>query len=518
MTIDLESLLTSPAAFGLERATPVQRAACRAIDGLPLEELAHDAQVQQAFGGIEAIRALPTTRPKEFILLAATRTAKSMIAAATELRAALTVDISELMPGEIPRAVVVSLTMDNARATFDHLKGTMMARPSLRPLLLEEPKTDSMLVRSQCGRPVEVAVVPLSRAGGSLVSRWLVGAIFDEAPRMIGEEDGVKNLSDARANAVGRLLPGAQMGTIGSPWAPYGPVYELVHEYFGKPSERLVVVRGTGPMLNPAWWTPERCEALKVTDPLTYRTDVLGEFADSEWSLISSIELDAVERRQLVLPPQQGQHYVATMDPATRGNAWTLTVGTRDSSGKLIVVLAKQWLGSKSAPLSPEAVLTEAASILRPYRVIHVCSDQFAVDAIRDLARQVGLQILERAWDAERKLELFEKLRLLISRRQIELPADPKVRGDLLMVAKRVTRASVAIELPKTTDGRHCDYAAAIAMMCGEFCPLPDVVQSEEEAIAARMARRVQHNDPLREIEASCGIDPYDALSRALEE
>jgi hypothetical protein len=51
---------------------------------------------------------------------------------------------------------------------------------------------------------------------------------------MAGQEDGVVNLDDARSAVLGRILPGSQLLYIGSPWAPFGPVYSMVQEFWGK--------------------------------------------------------------------------------------------------------------------------------------------------------------------------------------------------------------------------------------------------------------------------------------------
>ncbi len=50
----------------------------------------------------------------------------------------------------------------------------------------------------------------------------------------------------------------------------------------------------------------------------------------------------------------------------------------------------------------------------------------------------------------------------------LELPDDPMVRADLLSVRKRVTMNGLAIELPRTADGRHADYAPALALVASK--------------------------------------------------
>ena len=83
----LELLLTSHHYFGLETATPVQRAVCRAIDGLPLGELWKDRDVRAAFGNCKPPSGLGRVlAPLELLLLAGIRSAKSLIAAACAFR------------------------------------------------------------------------------------------------------------------------------------------------------------------------------------------------------------------------------------------------------------------------------------------------------------------------------------------------------------------------------------------------------------------------------------------------
>lgn len=465
-TFTLESLLVHPEAFGLTTASPLQRAVCRIADGLPLGDLATQADVVQAIGDVAA---LPMSRPAELLVLSGIRTGKSLLAAALAVRAALTCDLSRLRPGETARVSVLSLTVDLGRVVFDHAAATVAARPALRGLMVGEPTSDTVNLRHPSGRIVEVKVVAGARAGASLVARWSAGCIFDEAPRMNGEDDGIVNYDDARRAVLGRLLPGAQLVAIGSPWAPRGPVYEAVQEHHGKPTARLVVVRAPAYAMNPMWWTRERCEALRAQDDHAFRTDVLAEFADAEAALISSAEIDRATRKgALVIGRQAGHHYVSAMDPGTRGNAWTLVVLVRrqcaDRKIRTCVVLARQWQGSKTAPLDPDKVLAEIAALAKLYGVPGVWTDQLAADFVRSIAQRHGLAVWPEAIGAANKVALFESLRMRLADDGLEIPDDPIVRADLLSIRKRVTMNGIAIELPRTADGRHADYAPALAL------------------------------------------------------
>ena len=466
MKLTLEKLLTSPHAFGLASASPLQRAICRIADGLPLGDLAAHPDVVAAVGDVAS---LTNTQPGELGILSGIRTGKSLLAAALAVRATQTCDISRLGPGETARVSVVSLTTDLAKVILDHVVGNVQAKPALKALLIGEPTSDSLMLKHPSGRAVEIKIVAGARAGSSLVARWSAGCIFDEAPRMVGADDGVVNFDDARRSVLGRLLDGAQLVWIGSPWAPFGPIYEATIEHWKKPTAHLVIVRAPAPAMNPVYWTSARVESLRQKDAQTHRTDVLAEFCDAESSLFSSTEIDTATRaRPLELQREPGHQYVAAMDPATRGNAWTLVIATKRRVGlavKSVVVLARQWIGSKASPLSPAAVLAEIAELCKSYGIDCVATDQYSGDALRDIAYRHELYLHIVTVTAANKLESFESMRTRIADDAVELSPEPQLRADLLSVRKRITQSGVAIDLPRTADGRHCDYAPALALV-----------------------------------------------------
>lgn len=476
MMIQTEQLLISRDGFGIVTATPAQRAACRILDGRPLADLADHPDVLALIGGADALTSLPSERglqPQELVFLAAIRSAKTIIACAAALRATQTVDVSKLGPGEVPRVSLISLRLDQAAVAHGLLLETMRVSKVLRALLLEE-SADSLLVRHPSGRAIEIATVAGSKAGGTLVARWSAGLIADEAPRMSGADDAVVNLDDARTAILGRLLPGAQALYIGSPWAPYGPVYELVDQHWAKPTDHMVVLRGTGPALNPSWWTPARCARLEAQDATAYRTDVLGEFADPESGLLNPVAVYRSTRdRPLDLPREEGAFYFAAVDPAegaATANAWSLVVvqrlleerpATEETPScqvsRFRVALVREWRG-----LSPARCWSEIAEACRVYGISSVRTDQYAASANADLARLVGLTLEVDRTTGPSKLEDFTNLATLLHNDRIELSPDPVLRRDLLSVKKRVTQAGATIVLPRTSDGRHCDSAPAL--------------------------------------------------------
>ena len=483
MAVTLEQLLTHAKAFALATATPVQRAICRVADGLPLGELADDAMVQRALGGDDAARATPASMPKELYVVAAIRCGKSLLAGALAVRAALTCDLEGLGRHEVARVSIVSLDLDKAQVVLEHLMGALY-RPALRPLVVGTPKAQSVRLRRADGRAVEIKVVAGKRAGGSLVSRWSAGAIFDEAPRMQGEADGVVNFDDARRAVLGRLRPGAQLVAVGSPWAPRGPIFEAVRDSWGRPTPQMVVVRATGPEMNPFVWTPAAVEELRQVDEGAYRTDVLGEFADPETSFFAEAELRAATRDVPLMRVREPRiSYGAAMDPATRSNAWTLVVvgkipGEDETQDRYFVAFARQWQGSKLKPLKAREVFADMAEDLGRYGVSEVYTDQWSADLIAEIGEMAGITVTQDDATSAEKAKRWLDFKTRVLGGRVELAPEPMLRADLLSVRKRLTPDGMRFELPVTRDGRHADYAPAVVLAVEKAAAEPSWVHS----------------------------------------
>ena len=509
--ITLERLFTSRDGFGIENATNVQRAICRASDGIDLGDLWNDADVRTAFGGVRPLLGMP----KEMVILGAERGGKSMIVAAASVRASQNCDVSKLSSGDVPRVPVVSTDMDAAKATFNHISLNVKQRPLLRQLLIKEPTDDSVWLRHPTGVPVEVKVVPLAKHASTLVSRWFATVVFDEATRMANASGGVKNLDEARRAVRARVLRGGQILDIGSPYAPMGPIHDLVKKCFGKPTPQCLVVKAPGPVMNPVHYTPEFCEYLRTSDEPSWRINVLCEFLDSEEAFFSSVEIErAIRELPLVLPPDDRLQYVAMMDPATRGNGWTLTIGTCTGFGGpggampvYKIALARQWIGSKASPLNADHVFGEIASVCTEYGVSHLITDQYAVDLLAVIAERHGLTLQSVNYNTEQFLEMCETLKLIISNGCLELPPEPMLRSDLVSTQKRATMAGHRVKLARTADGRHGDYVPPLAL----FAAHPPMPPLSDELGGDRRLKRA-----LAEVDDAKNKDQWETIASRL--
>lgn len=480
----LEDVLESPRGYGLgNKLTPLQRAVCRVIEGEPLGELKGHPHVKAAIGNVSAVEG---TRPKKVALCAGIRTFKSMVAAAVGIRAPQVVDTSPMLAGEGARFSVVSTTKQNARKVLSHALSLVHGKNKAEHMLAQEPAADSLTLRHREQREFTFSVVHGGRAGAGLVTDWSCGVVFDEAARMLSSNDGVINLDDGIDAVEGRLLPGAQMFLLSSPWAPFGTFYEWVTGHHLKPTPDLVVVWAEAPWLNPGWWTEERCAEMKRGNAEAYLTDVLAKFRTPEESIFSDAIVDPARRQgPWDLPPQRGYTYSAAMDPATRRNAWTVVIVTKDT--KVRVAFAHQWIAQAGVPLRPKVVFGEIATALEPYGVNTVITDQWSIDALRDIAleaktekgRPWPIYLIEENLNAQQKNDAYGKIKTLLEEGHYELHPDPLLRDDLIRVKRRTTQNAVAIVLPITNDGRHCDFAPPLALASAPF--LPEATKPEAE-------------------------------------
>lgn len=488
----LEELVTSLDGFGLDTATPVQRAWCWVLqDNSIPDHLWAVPEVQQTF---DNVRPMPRGSfvSREVLLLAGVRGAKTLICAAACVWFAIKCDLSQgpgkyLKRGERPRVSLVSARLSNAQEAFNYIRGALAEQPKLMPLLHGEPRKDSLTVRHPSGRLIDIKVVAMSaKQGVNLVSRWCAGVLFDEAPRMVADDaDGKVNLDGMVRGVRARMLAGAPIMYIGSPVGAVGYVYNLFIQNFGKSPNRVTVGRARGSWLNPVHWTPERIEALR-SNPQTYDdylTDELAQFRDVEAQMFTHAGVAQCTREgPLIIAPEAGRTYTAVMDPATRGNAWTLLVAESEDNVRFRVCLAMEWVGSKMAPLSPRTVFDLVKQAVAPYRVATVGTDQWAIDPLRDLARDVGLELSPAPFSKVNKTKRYLAVKFRVESGLLELPPVENMRNDLLSVKQIIKgNGDVDVRLPESADGRHCDFAAGLALLCGGYIEESDVEAYKRE-------------------------------------
>ena len=510
----LEQLFTSPDGFGIVHPSPLQLAICRVIDGEPLGDCWDDPDVRVAFNQV-----LPCQSPEELLIISGIRSGKSLMAAALGVHMTQTCVLEgyegiPLGPGETPRVAIQSVRTKSAGAIYEHITGNVQKSTFLRTLLVKPPTADSVVLRHPSGRPVEINIVAGARAGANLLSFWFAGALFDECARMLGEEEGVINLEDSRAAVRFRLLKGARCVYITSPYEPRGMIYDWKSRYWGKPGSVFVVVAPSNVMC-PALWPPERVRKAYEEDADLAAVDLGASFRNPEVNLFPKTLCERYARQEpIALPHEEGCEYTAAMDPATRGNAWTLVVVTK-KDGKIKVALAREWLGTTENPLDPLVVLKEVKACLGDYGLNYFTTDQWAADFLRRLALDIGLGMLQEDFRGAGRTDIYLSFARRLEAGLVELPPIPQLLDDLASVKRRpLADGGIKIVLPKPrTGGRHSDFAPALVTAAQRYLsePIPER-EPGEDADLPPMSPEEEHEafEPWRLFEIENGLAPEE--------
>jgi hypothetical protein len=158
--------------------------------------------------------------------------------------------------------------------------------------------------------------------------------------------------------------------------------------------------------------------------------------------------------------PERKADYGAAVDVGK--NRWTLVLceayEARDDHPQFRVALAEEFQTA-----NPEDAWRDIATAVRRYDVRRCVVDQYAAGESAAIARRYDLDLTEKPWSASNRLEAFTNLATLLHSDRLELAPERTMLRDLRSVKKRATQAGYTIVLPQTSDGRHCDFAPALA-------------------------------------------------------
>lgn len=522
----LEELVTGPR-YGNLDASPVQRAICRLAVGADAGAIG-DPELETYFGSLRW-RA-PLAPPAGVCLVCGIRGGKTRLAAAAVVWGALTAELDGVEDYEDVAAVVVGPTMKQAKKTFRQVLG-LLRRPGLAGLIVGEPTSDTVRIRRPDGREVSIVVVAPGAGGEGLRGSWLAALVIEEAAYWRSEVTGaVVNAEETLDAAEGRLLPGAQQWVISSPRGPAGLLHTIWKTHFGAPGDvgpdgliPWLVVHAPTRALNPTF-SAAKIEAARAKNADKAAREHDAVFVEDDTALFSAVDLDACVRMAPAdLPRVPGLRYVASIDPAARLNAFTLTIGaattravqvpapfvpgvepkppTVEARRHVVVAAVRQWIPKPGQPVDLEGTFVAIAQVCAQYGVTTLRTDGWSADSLRALARRYGLALVACGWTSDQWLEAYEELRVLTNTRTIDLPPDPYVRFDLLAARRRTRGSKVHVHLPTTPDGRHCDYAPGLALVAGSGGvggPLPAEVPETPEDRRAREIREIEERHMAR--------------------
>jgi hypothetical protein len=393
----------------------------------------------------------PPKSPTEVWTIAGRRSGKSRMASLVGVYLACFHDYTPyLAPGE--RATVMILARDRVQAgvIMRYIKGMLNDVPLLRRMV-----TAMRAEEIELNNQVSIAIYTCQY--GAIRGQTLAAAICDE----IGfwQVDGVNPDREILAALRPALstIPGSKLLCLSTPYSRQGELYEMFRAHYGHWKERadLLIWRAPTTIMNPTLATSV-IEQSRSRDPLAAKSEWDAEFRDD---VSNCFDTDLIEsctvKKRTSLPPVRGVQYVAFVDPSGgKSDSFTLAVGHRDTSGKVIIDLLDGW----KAPFSPNTVVTEVVQRLSLYGVRIVTGDRYAGQWPSEAFSHHGVRY--RLCDVS-KSELYLSLIPVLSSAAIELPDHKEFRYQLGRLERRVmTSGRDVVDHPSTG---HDDLANAVA-------------------------------------------------------
>ena len=186
-------------------------------------------------------------------------------------------------------------------------------------------------------------------------------------------------------------MTGGRLIALSSPYVADGLLFELHQAHYGNAGDAVLFWQSDGPSMNPALDRGYLAQLEKL-DPAAYAAEVRGEFLKDTAALVDEHAIAAaIDEGVSVRPPSPGVRYVAFLDlasgTAAHGDAAAVAVAHQERDGTTLLDAVRVW----PPPFRPQDIATEAAALLRPYRVATVAADRWALGLSAELLRGAGL-------------------------------------------------------------------------------------------------------------------------------
>lgn len=377
-----------------------------------------------------------------------------------------------LVPGERGRLIYSAYNQKQASVALGYATALFTELP-LFAQLVEDVSKETISLTNRIDLEVRAAT------WRGLRSITAIGAIFDELAFFHSDEFSA-NADREILNALRPALAttGGPLIAISSPFGKHGEVYRAVENYHTPDADPLILVaRGASRDFNPS--LPQRVvDRALERDPVSARSEYLGEFRDTEAAFIDAQTVAAciaagVEAR----PPRRNAAtsepiiYHAFVDPSGgRSDAMTLAIGhderRRSNLGPLAErkerdVIVLDCVIEKKPPFRPEHVVMDFAAALQSYGIGSVTGDNFAAQWVVDAFQRHGIRYMRSRLN---RSELYLNFLPLLTDRSVELLDHPGLADELTGLQRRVT--SGGREAVDHKSGGHDDIANAVAGAC----------------------------------------------------
>ncbi len=419
------------------------RAFLCALFALPMSE-AQLATYQQC----SARQDPPTAQATEAWLVVGRRGGKSFTLALVAVFLAAFKDWRPYLgPGERATVMVIAENRRQARVILRFIKGIIADVPMLAATV-EAIRQETIDLNTRI--TIEVHTANFRAVRGYTI----VAALLDELAFWQGEDSANPDFEVINAIKPAMMtVPGSMLLCASSPYARKGALWETYHRYFGHAGGPLIWQAPTRTM-NPC--LPQSLiDAEYDKDPVSAAAEYGAEFRTDLEAYISREAVEAcVEWGVHERPPMDGVQYNGFVD-VSGGGADSFGLAVTHKDGETGVLDATREV---RPPLSPEAVITEFADLLKTYCITKVTGDRYGGEFPREQFRKCGIKY-EPSKDP--KGALYLGLLPLLNSGKVRLLADKRLIAQLLGLERNTSRGGKdSIDHAR---GGHDDVANAVA-------------------------------------------------------
>jgi hypothetical protein len=335
-----------------------------------------------------------------------------------------------LAPGET--GVLLCLAQDQriAKKILDFVEEDFKHSPILRQLFVGRTQDTIELKHN-----INIEVRPASFR--KLRGPTYIGILADELAFWLTEDNYVNpDVEILAAARPGLLTTKGPLILASSPYARRGVLWENFKRHYGPTgSPAVLVAKGTSRDFNPTLDASEIERELE-RDRARNTAEYLAEFRTDIESFINIDAVHAcVSRGVFERAPVRGVTYHAFTDPSGgSSDSFSLVVGHNDLARQTVVVDA---LREAKPPFSPEAVVSEFATLLKTYKISKIGGDRYAGEWPREQFAKFGITYEP---SAKSKSDLYIDLLPLINSRRIDLLDHQKLIGQICALERRVGR------------------------------------------------------------------------------
>jgi hypothetical protein len=474
--------------------TPMQKVTVKAFYGLPLagaEEhrmwaILNQAATFDALGYPIEVFEFPY-EPREFdtlIVLAGRRSGKSYVSGFVALYEILFgghTSPTYIEPGQDVIVPYIAQDLPTARANMKYIAIFAQKVDALRKRL-KDVKAD--YIKFDNGITVQIEPPTIKTGRG-----WAIPmVIMDEVGywyKLV--ESANPDFEVQRAvSAAQSQFPHKKQLLISSPYIEVGILwdadragtngYKLAEgdEEKGAYQGTLVLKASTAAVQNPRGPSKARLLIEQIRDPDGFKREYLAQFTSAVNGFLSAdVVKEAVVKglkeasRKEIEKSGMRPYYVAVMDPAFRHDTFAFGIFHRTAKGEIHMDLLRTWEPSPKLGLrlDPRQILEEIATLLKAWQVKLVYSDQYQLEALQQLALQLGFSIIGHDFTGKSKAKLYGSLSKALQLKQLKLLDIPVIYQQLVLLQKKLNpMGGVMISAPS---GKRDDVATVVALGAG---------------------------------------------------